>query len=263
MVLGGSMYIRYSGDFKVVDKVTAKWFKGYETLKDAVTALVDNLEYFPQVLYSTTYSILYDIGNTESEIEYIIKNSLTGKYTSRHLVSISRLASAVFHATKIGLDYVYMSSNGCNYIVGDTKICSQKIGVDRGYVRLELNDICSVLTELIDNYNQKHKIILLRDEFVYTLGDATYYYKYKGRMIVDKDIYMNNCVAVIFTMESNTTSILRFGVEYNGTYYMFDEYDYSFHKLENNDMRSIIYRSVPNPSFGSFEKFKLNTKRKD
>lgn len=88
MVLGGNMYIRYSGDFKVVDKVTAKWFKGYETIKDVVTALVNNLEYFPQVLCSTTYSILYDIGNTESEIEYIIKNSLTGKYTSSHLVYI-------------------------------------------------------------------------------------------------------------------------------------------------------------------------------
>lgn len=263
MVLGGNMYIRYSGDFKVVDKVTAKWFKGYETLKDVVTALVNNLEYFPQVLCSTTYSILYDMGSTESEIEYIIKNSLTGKYTSRHLVSVSRLASAIFRATKIGLDYIYMSSNGCSYIVGNTKICSQRVSVDKGYVKIEFNGICSALTELVDSYNQKHKVILSRDEFGYTLGDATYYYKYKGRMIVDKDIYMNNCVAVIFAMESNTTSILRFGVEYNGTYYMFDEYDYSFHKLENNDIRSIIYRSVPNPSFGSFEKFKLNTKRKD
>jgi hypothetical protein len=263
MVLGGNMYIRYSGDFKVVDKVTAKWFKGYETLKDVVTALVNNLEYFPQVLCSTTYSILYDMGSTESEIEYIIKNSLTGKYTSRHLVSVSRLASAIFRATKIGLDYIYMSSNGCSYIVGNTKICSQRVSVDKGYVKIEFNGICSALTELVDSYNQKHKVILSRDEFGYTLADATYYYKYKGRSIVNKDIYVNNCVAVIFATESNTTSILRFGVEYNGTYYMFDEYDYSFHKLESNDMRSIIYRSVPNPSFGSFEKFKLNTKRKD
>ena len=263
MVLGGNMYISYYDDFEVVDKVTAEWFKGYETLKDVVTALVDNLEYFPQVLYSTTYSILYTMGNTESEIEYIIKNSLTGKYTSRHLVSVSRLATAVFRATKIGLDHIYMSSNGCSYIVENIKICSRRVGVDGGYVKIELNDICSALTKLIDDYNQKHKVILFRDEFAYTLGDATYYYKYKCRVIVDKDIYMNNGVAVIFATESNTTSILRFGVEYNGTYYMFDEYDYSFHKLENNDMRSIIYRSVPNPSFGSFEKFKLNTKRKD
>lgn len=257
------MFIRYDDDFKVVDKIIAKWFKGHETLKDVVTALVSNLEYFPQVLYSTTYSILYDVGNTESEIEYIIKNSLTGKYTSRHLVSVARLASAIFRATKIGLDYIYMSSNGCSYIVGNTKICSQPADVSRGYVKIELNDVCSALTELIDNYNQKHKVILFRDEFVYTLGDATYYYKYKGRSIIDKDIYMNNCVAVIFATESSTMSILRFGVEYNGTYYMFDEYDYSFHKLKNNDMRSIIYRFVPNPSFGSFDKFKLNTKRKD
>lgn len=74
---------------------------------------------------------------------------------------------------------------------------------------------------------------------------------------------MSNCIAVLIPKVADDSTRLMFGVEYNETYYMFDEYDYSFHKLENNDMRSIIYRSVPNPSFGSFEKFKLNTKRKD
>lgn len=257
------MFIRYDDDFKVVDKVTAKWFNKDETLKDVINALVNNLIYFPQVLCETTYFTLAGLDNVEHEVEYIIKNVLSGKYTSRNLVSISRLASAILRAAHISSDCFYMSSNGCSYIVGEYKICGQGRGLDCNYVKIELGELCNELIELINSYSSTYPSKLGVGDFVYTLGDATYYYKYKNRSIVDKNLYMSNCIAVLIPKVADDSTRLMFGVEFNGTYYIFNEDSYTFAKLENIGMRSIIYRSVPNPSFGSFEKFKLNTKRKD
>ena len=257
------MFIRYDDDFKVVDKVTAKWFNKDETLKDVINALVNNLIYFPQVLCETTYFTLAGLDNVEYEVEYIIKNVLSGKYTSRNLVSISRLASAILRAAHTSSDCFYMSSNGCSYIIGGYKIYGQGRGLDNDYVKIEFGELCNEIIELINSYSATYPSKLGVGDFVYTLGDATYYYKYKNRLVVDKNLYISDCVAVLIPKVGDDSTRLMFGLEFNGTYYIFNEDSYTFTKLDDVDTYSIIYRCVPNPSFGSFEKFKLNVARKD